>query len=126
LKKKYIYGAAILVLAAAYLIYLSLNSSISYYLTVSEFFDKGTELYETSVRIAGKISEPVEWDADSVKLTFIVTEGNSDMTVVYDGVRPSGFKADSSILVEGKYGSDGVFRASQLIMKCPSKYELEE
>jgi cytochrome c-type biogenesis protein CcmE len=45
------------------------------------------------------------------------------MPVVYKGAEPAGFKEDSNLLVEGKYDSDGVFRATQLILKCPSKYE---
>ncbi|MFC2070082.1 cytochrome c maturation protein CcmE [Chloroflexota bacterium] len=55
-----------------------------------------------------------------------MTEGGENMKIVYRGARPSGFKVDSNILVEGKYDSEGIFRASQIIMKCPSKYELED
>jgi len=126
LRKKYLVGAVILVLAVGYLFYLSFSSSVSYYVTVSEFYSKGTELYNTDVRVAGKISDPIDWNAEDVELSFTITEGGKNMEVVYRGARPSGFKAGSSILVEGKYSPEGIFRASQLIMKCPSKYELEE
>jgi len=127
MKKRYLVGTIILVLVVGYLFYLSLGSSVSYYVTVSEFFFKGTELYDTNVRVAGKIADsPIEWNADDLKLRFTITEGGDNMTVIYQGAKPTGFKISSSILVEGKYHSDGVFRASQLIMKCPSKYEPEE
>ncbi len=126
MRKKYLVGAVILVLAVGYLFYLSFSSSVSYYVTVSEFYSKGTELYNTDVRVAGKISDPIDWNAEDVELSFTITEGGKNMEVVYRGARPSGFKAGSSILVEGKYSPEGIFRASQLIMKCPSKYELEE
>jgi len=76
--------------------------------------------------VAGAISDPIDWNAEDVELSFTITEGGKNMEVVYRGARPSGFKAGSSILVEGKYSPEGIFRASQLIMKCPSKYELEE
>ena len=126
-KKRYPVGVIILVLVVGYLIYLSFGSSVSYYVTVSEFFAKGTELYDTNVRVAGKIADsPIEWNADDLKLRFTITEGGDTMAVIYPGAKPTGFKVSSSILVEGKYHSDGIFRASQLIMKCPSKYELEE
>ena len=126
-KKRYPVGVIILVLVVGYLIYLSFGSSVSYYVTVSEFFAKGTELHNTNLRVAGKIADsPVDWNAQDLKLSFIITEGGDTMTVIYQGAKPSGFKAGSNILVEGEYHSDGVFQASQLIMKCPSKYEPEE
>jgi len=126
-KKRYLVGVIILVLAVGYLLYLSFGSSVSYYVTVSEFFARSTELSNTSVRVAGKIADsPIDWDAEDIELRFTITEGGENMTVIYQGAKPSGFKAGSSILAEGKYHSDGIFRASQVIMKCPSKYEIEE
>ncbi|MCK4722443.1 MAG: cytochrome c maturation protein CcmE, partial [Dehalococcoidia bacterium] len=79
------------------------------------------------VRVAGKIADsPVNWNAEDLEFSFTITEGSDAMAVIYQGAKPSGFKAGSNILVEGKYHSDGIFRASQLIMKCPSKYEPED
>jgi cytochrome c-type biogenesis protein CcmE len=125
-KKRYLVGVIILALAVGYLFYLSFGSSVSYYVTVSEFFAKGTELYDTNIRIAGKIDNPIDWNAKDLELRFAITEGGDTLMVVYHGAEPSGFQVGSNILVEGKYSSDGIFRASQLIMKCPSKYEIEE
>ena len=125
--KRYFIGGGILLAAVIYLLYLSFGSSVSYYVTVSEFYNRETELQDINLRVAGKILEsPIDWDAESLDLRFTITEGGKNMTVIYHGAQPSGFKAGSSILVEGKYGSDGAFRASQLILKCPSKYEALE
>jgi cytochrome c-type biogenesis protein CcmE len=124
MKKRYLIGVGILVIVVAYLIYLSFGSSVSYYVTVSEFFARGSELHDTSVRVAGKIADsPIDWNAEEVELGFTITEGGEAMRVIYQGAKPSGFRAGSNILVEGRYHPDGVFHASQLIMKCPSKYE---
>jgi cytochrome c-type biogenesis protein CcmE len=126
-KKKYLIGGLILAIVVAYLIYLSFGNSVSYYVTVSEFFDKGTELYDTNVRVAGKITDsPIEWNTEDLELRFTITEGGDSMEVLYQGAKPSAFKAGSNILVEGEYNSDGIFRATQLILKCPSKYEAVE
>jgi len=126
-KKKYLVGGGILLLVVAYLLYFSFGSSVSYYVTVSEFFDRGTELYDTSIRVAGKIADsPVDWDAEDLELRFTITEGGDNMEVIYKGAKPSAFKAGSDILVEGEYHSDGILRATQLILKCPSKYEPED
>ena len=107
-----------------YLFYLSFGNSVSYYVTVSEFSARVAELQDTNVRVAGKIADsPIEWNAEDLELRFAITEGGDVIAVVYQGVKPSGFKAGSNILVEGKYHSDGILRASQIILKCPSKYE---
>ncbi len=127
IRKRYLVGAIILVLAVGYLLYLSFGSSVSYYVTVSEFFSRGTELYDTRIRVAGEVVDsPIEWDSGKLELKLAITEGGDTMTVIYSGARPSGLEAGVSILVEGKYDTDGTFRATQLIMKCPSKYEPEE
>ena len=127
MKKRYLIGGGILVAVVVYLLYLSFGSSVSYYVTVSEFFARGTELHDTNIRVAGKIADsPVDWDAQDLELRFTITEGGDTMAVVYQGAKPSAFKAGSNILVEGKYHSDEIFQASQLLLKCPSKYEPED
>jgi cytochrome c-type biogenesis protein CcmE len=124
MKKKYLIGGAIVLAAVAYLLYLNFGSSVSYYVTVSEFYQRSAELDGTNIRVAGKILDnSVQWDAADLELKFEITEGGKSMPVVYNGAEPAGFNEDSNLLVEGKYGPDGVFRATQLILKCPSKYE---
>jgi cytochrome c-type biogenesis protein CcmE len=125
-RKRYLVGGVFLLLAVGYLLFLGFGDSISYYVTVSEFSTRSEEFYDTNVRIAGKIDNPIDWNAEELELKFTITEGGENLSVIYHGAQPAGFKADSNILVEGKYHADGIFRASQLIMKCPSKYEPEE
>jgi cytochrome c-type biogenesis protein CcmE len=127
MRKRYFIGGGILVLAVSLLVYSSLGGAVSYYLTVSELMDKGSELYGERVRVAGKVvSDSIEWDVDSLELEFIITEGGDDLLVVYEGARPNGLKEDSNVLVEGEYRSDNIFQASTIILKCPSKYEPQE
>ena len=127
MKKRYLIGGVILILVVGYLCFLSFGTSVKYYVTVSEFTAKGTELYDTNVRVAGKIADsPIEWNAEDLELRFAIAEGGDIMAVIYQGARPSGFQEDSNILVEGKYQSDGLFHATQIILKCPSKYEPQD
>jgi cytochrome c-type biogenesis protein CcmE len=124
MKKKFLIGGGVILIAVVYLLYLSFGSSVSYYVTVSEFFDRSDELHDTNIRVAGKIADAsIEWNAADLELIFTITEGDESLPVIYHGAQPSGFKEGSNILVEGKYNSNGTFRASQLILKCPSKYE---
>jgi cytochrome c-type biogenesis protein CcmE len=124
MRKRYFVGGGILLVAVIYLLYLSFGDSVSYYVTVSEFYDRETELQDVSIRVAGEIVEgSVSWDAESLELRFTINEGGKDMPVTYHGTRPSGFSPGSNILVEGRYTLDGIFMADKLILKCPSKYE---
>lgn len=126
MKKRYIIMGGIIVLAVAALVSAGLRGSVSYYLTVSELLDRGDELLNTKVRVIGRIvGDSIEWKADELELSFVISEGDRYLPVIYHGPRPSGFSAGSSILVEGQYRPDKVFHATTLIMRCPSKYEPE-
>jgi cytochrome c-type biogenesis protein CcmE len=51
---------------------------------------------------------------------------DASVLVRYDGVVPDTFKDDAEVIVTGILGDDGVFRGSELVAKCPSKYEAAE
>jgi cytochrome c-type biogenesis protein CcmE len=126
-KKRYIIGGIILVAIVGYLLYMSLGSSVMYYVTVGELLNGGYGDYDTDIRVTGKIANgSIEWDAAELKLEFDVIEGNATLPVIYNGAIPDGFVAGADVLVEGRYHPDEVFRASTILMRCPSKYEPEE
>ena len=124
MRKRYIFGGGILLIAIGYMLYLSLGSSLSYYLTVNELEDKSPEIYNTHIRVIGKVvDDSIKWDADELSLEFIITESDATLPVVYKGTPPDGLSAGVSVLVDGEYLPEKIFRAKQILMKCPSKYE---
>jgi cytochrome c-type biogenesis protein CcmE len=127
IKKRYLFGGIILVAVVGYLLYMSLGSSVMYYVTVGELLNGGYKTYDTDIRVTGKIANgSIEWDAAELKLEFDVIEGNASLPVIYNGAMPDGFTSGADVLVEGRYHPDEIFRASTILMKCPSKYEPEE
>jgi len=127
IRKRFLLGGAVLILAIGYLLYLSFEDSVSYYLTVNELLDKGSEVYDTHVRVAGKVVDgSIDWNAKELELKFVITESDATLPVVYKDAKPEGFKAEANVLVDGQYHSDKIFHASQILMKCPSKYEPKE
>jgi cytochrome c-type biogenesis protein CcmE len=44
------------------------------------------------------------------------------MKVIYHGSIPNNFESSTNIVVTGKY-SDGNFHATDILTKCPSKYQ---
>lgn len=124
MKKKYVIGGAMVLAAVIYLVIAIIQNTDSYFQGVSEFYENVEEIGDSAVRVAGTIEEgSVAWDAEKVEFSFAITEGGRSLPVVYNGAQPDGFKEGSAVLVEGEYGSDGTFHASQIILRCSSKYE---
>ena len=48
----------------------------------------------------------------------------TELKVLYRGAMPNNFESSISVVVTGKY-QNGVFHASDILTKCPSKYESE-
>lgn len=123
-RKRVIFAGAIVLLAMGFLIYMGLSQFATYYYTVSEFLAEGESISGKQVRVAGQIvPDSVKQDTENFTLSFTITDGETTLPVVYQGVVPDTFKAGTDIVVEGKSDQQGVFHASKLITKCPSKYE---
>ena len=121
-RSKFIIGGAIIVLAVGYLIVSSIGGSTAYYLTVEEVKAKGPS--EQTVRVAGTVmGETIEWSAEELKLRFKIADDSGNLAVIYNGPRPDMLRDGSEAVVEGRYIEGESFEASNLLLKCPSKYE---
>ncbi len=72
------------------------------------------------VRLNGKV---VKGSFKSLKdhYEFEVTDGRSQIKIHYSGVLPNSFDEGREIIADGVY-QRGVFKAENLLVKCPSKY----
>jgi len=124
-RKRVIFAGAIVLMAMGFLIYMGLSQFATNYLTVSEFLAEGESISGKQVRVAGQIvPDSVNQDIKNFTLNFTITDGEATLPVFYQGLDvPDTFKAGTDIVVEGKSDRQGVFNASKLITKCPSKYE---
>ncbi|MFZ5516995.1 MAG: cytochrome c maturation protein CcmE [Candidatus Zhuqueibacterota bacterium] len=123
MNKKLAVGGSIILLVVGYLFWSGMNNSSVYFLEVSEFYDQQDQFIGKGTRINGKIVPgSINWNARDLLLTFQITDGSRTMDVRYKGVAPDTFTEDLSVVVEGKY-ENNVFLATQIMTKCPSKYE---
>lgn len=122
-KKKFVIGGVIVFLAIGYLGYVGFQSAASYYYTVSELTALGDSVSGKVIRVNGLVAEPVERITSDLTLKFIIAEGGQSLPVVYRGVVPDSFRLGGDIVVEGTLDTSGVFRATTLLPKCPSRYE---
>ena len=122
LPARFLVGGAVLLLAVAYLVYLSLSSATVYYYTVAEVQAQRQALGSRLVRVSGTVA-PGSIARDEARLRFDVSDAAGRLPVVYGGIVPDIFSEEVEVVVEGRYGEDGVFRATSLLTKCPSRFE---
>ncbi len=116
-------GAAALVAVFAWLLYGGLDKNIVFFLTPKELHAKGAAGYGVPVRLGGQVKPAtVKWDAQALDLRFIITDGASEIPVHARGAPPQMFRDGMGVVVEGRYGHDGVFQATNLMVKHSNEY----
>src|SRR5205085_12641478 len=65
----------------------------------------------------------IERAAGGREYAFLVSDGAQTIPVVYHGIAPDTFTDGVDVVVEGRMGQDGKFRATTLLAKCASRYE---
>jgi cytochrome c-type biogenesis protein CcmE len=126
-RKQFLIAGLVIVVALGYLGYNAFQGASMYYLTVGELLAKGEAAYGEQLRVSGKAVEgTVQADSGANVLRFSLADGDgATMPVVYEGIVPDAFKEGADVVVEGGLTPPGVFEASSLLVKCPSKYEPE-
>lgn len=125
-KLKFIIGGLLILGAIAYVTFTSFQSNAIYYLNLKEFSQQRASLIGQPVRINAPLDKgSIQFDDKSLTLKFNLIDGDLVLPVVYKGVVPDTMDKGESVVAEGKLGADGVFQASTILVKCPSKYESE-
>ena len=67
------------------------------------------------------------FDAKSSTFTFYLKDDNGqECKVVLDGAAPNNFELAVSVVAKGRYiPEQGYFHATEVLTKCPSKYEAQ-
>ena len=146
---KFVIGGVLILGAVVFLIWTSTAASAEYFLTVDELNAKGSNIVDKNLRVSGAVvGDSIQYDTQSLTLTFevahvpgdnalIETEGGlakvlhqavvdpsrERMKVVYVGPKPDLLRGEAQAIVTGHLGTDGVFYADELLLKCPTKYE---
>jgi len=148
---KLIIGIVIIIAAVVYLIASSTLSQSQYFLTVEELQSNQAEYVGKNVRMSGAVlGDTIEYDPQTLELTFQVAQIPGDhrvieqmggmsvvlaqaahdpslpkMTIHYVGPRPDLLKDEAQAIITGSLDENGIFQASELLLKCPSKYQSE-
>jgi cytochrome c-type biogenesis protein CcmE len=146
---KFVIGGLLILGAVGLLIWNATASTQEFFLTVDELNAKGEAIVDKNVRVSGAvIGDTIQYDPSTLTLTFevahvpadnaeIETEGGlavalhdavidpsrSRMRIEYIGVKPDLLRHEAQAIVTGQLGADGVFHATELLLKCPTRYE---
>jgi cytochrome c-type biogenesis protein CcmE len=109
----------VLLLGFGGLAFLNFNKTIAPYVPFAE-----ARSANSAVQVAGfPDHQHARYDPSNGRFTFDMKDDQGDaMQVVYTGVKPGNFDQAEKVVVVGRY-TEGSFEASQILVKCPSKYE---
>lgn len=124
MKKPWIIGGALIIVAVfAWLLFGGLEKNVVFFLTPKELLAKGSEGIGVPVRLGGQVKPgTTKWDATTLDLRFTVTDGVKEMPVKSTGAPPQMFRDGMGVVVEGRAGADGIFQATNLMVKHSNEY----
>ena len=122
---KLLLGAFVILGAIGFIVFNSLQSTQQYFLSLAEMKSKGDIVYSQTVRVGGNLKvDSTKINTKDITAQFtLIDDQNNILPVYYKGVLPDTFEKSTEVIAEGKLGKDGVFQASLVLAKCPSKYD---
>lgn len=122
---KFYTGGAIIAVTVVGLIFWATNrpGSTAFYLTTSEVSLQGATTGAEEVRVNGNVVEGTV-QRDGLETTFVITDGDTRVTVHTDRPLPDAFRddADTEVVARGSFDGE-TFTASEVLAKCPSKFK---
>ena len=117
-------------LVVAYLVWTGVSDSMVYYLTPTELVAKVAEdpsFHTVGVKVSGKVV-PGSYGQSNGGLTHLfrvhdIEHPDVVFPVEYSAALPDTFTDEIEVVLEGRFGEDGVFQATTLLTKCGSRYE---
>lgn len=113
----------IMAILSIVLAYDAFTSYVNPYLTVSQVVENGAAYMNKEVQVLGLVANgSVGWNG-SASISFNLTDQKSELAVLYQGLPPQNFNEGQQVVVIGKLVSPYHMDSSQMLVKCPSKYE---
>ncbi len=120
-KRAAIIAAGLALLAvAAMLILNALNSNIALYITPTEVL-QGKAPKSQAFRIGGLVKDG-SLKREGMTVHFVMTDLASEVPVSYKGILPDLFKQGQGAVIQGKFGPDGKFIATEVLAKHDENY----
>ncbi|MCA9904430.1 MAG: cytochrome c maturation protein CcmE [Anaerolineae bacterium] len=140
---KFFIGGGLMLLAVVYLIVTGTGAGARYFITIDELLSNPEYIGQT-VRITGAVDgDTIAYDSQNLIIDFTVAnmpDSTEDLAValhnavndptasrlsvhIENQVKPDLLQHEAQAILTGTLGADGVFHATELLLKCPSRYE---
>lgn len=120
MNKKYIIGGFIIIVFFSVMGYLLTESSVSYENDFSKVKQSDKKIRATGAWVKEK---SYKYSKENNLYSFYLVDNNGvELKVEYSGTFPNNFESSTSVVVTGKF-QEGIFKADNILTKCPSKYE---
>jgi cytochrome c-type biogenesis protein CcmE len=92
------------------------------------FFNSPTDIVEhprtadARLRMGGLVKDGSVKRSADLRISFVVTDGKSDVPVSYQGIVPDLFREGQGVVVEGKIDQGRVFTADTVLAKHDERY----
>src|SRR5258708_34422006 len=114
-------GLAALAGATA-LVLVAFNDNLVFFYSPSDLKARRVAA-DRRVRIGGLVeAQSLSRASDGRSVSFRLTDGSTDVAVVYQGLLPDLFREGQGAVAEGKLRSDGVFAAASVLAKHDENY----
>jgi cytochrome c-type biogenesis protein CcmE len=114
-------GVAVVVGVIAYLAVSSVGNALVYYLTPTELLARGPAEVGKTERLGGLVMAG-SIAGEAPDLSFVLTDGTTQISVHVATAPTRSFREGIGAVVEGELRADGVFEASQVIVKHDENY----
>jgi cytochrome c-type biogenesis protein CcmE len=126
-RTKFLIGGGLVLASAGYLMASSISETGMYYVTPTELTTKiaaDPTLHGVGIKLGARVVPgSIKRAPGGREYAFVVTDGAREIPVQYRGIAPDTFTVGVDVVVEGRMGQDGTFRATTLLAKCASRYE---
>lgn len=117
-------------LVVTYLVWTGISDTMVYYLTPTELMakmDEDPSFRSVGVKVSGRVVpgsyRRVEGEIVHLFQVQDIEHGEVSFPVRFEEVLPDTFNDEIEVVLEGRFGEDGVFQAKTLLTKCGSRYE---
>jgi cytochrome c-type biogenesis protein CcmE len=117
------------IVAAVIVVFFIVFGSYSFLESNVEYTDlAGAMKTHKKVQLKGTWNKDKEasFNPTTSQFTFYLIDDNgAECKVVLDGAAPNNFELATSVVAKGRYMKEGYFHATEVLTKCPSKYEAQ-
>ncbi len=122
-----IIGGLIVLAILGAIAYKGVQTTVAFY-SPTEVLAAPETFQNKTIRIMALVEpKSTHWDADAVRLGFNITEDSRRfIPVEFRGVKPDMYREGQGIVVEGRLDRQGVFQASNLLVKHSEEYKTDD